>query len=390
MTDDLLNKAKDALTHAAAMRTQVRLAMVDVDSAIDEAITSLGQVPDSLPLRVVASPGTDVVANPVLQAAFDAALSGGIVYVSAGRYLVDTETMLRLRSGLILLLHPDAKLIGKPNAVKRSYLFSGRNISDFVVVGGQLFGDRLSHTYGPIDGKPSTHEWCMGIGLTDCQRGLVRDVCISQFAGDGLSIKGEDLSIVNVVSSHNRRQGMSIYSGRGIRVIGGEYAYTGAMGTNPGTPPMAGIDMEPDTGLLEDVLFAGVRSIGNGTSDLLAYCNAQVQGIRNVRVEGCTLVGAANGLETQSAGAGRIDVTARANTLGGHKGASFKVGAGSTVTIGDALAANANVITANVQRAPNLEFTLQGPDARTRYDIQVLTGGTAMVGYNRYRSPALA
>lgn len=384
MTDPIAT-AQSALSAAVDNRAALRNALLDQDGAIDAALAALATyTPPDLPFRVVAAdPSGATVANAAFQSAFDA---GGIVWVGAGRYLIDTEIMLALRSGLILLMHPNAQLMGKPNAVKRSYVLSGRNISDFIVAGGRLIGDRLAHTY--VAG--STNEWCMGIGLTGCKRGLVRDLYASQFAGDGLSITGEDLSIVNVTSTHNRRQGLSVYSGRGIRIIGGEYSYTGALGSNPGTPPMAGIDLEPDTGLLEDVLIAGVRSIGNGTTDLLAYCNAQVQGIRNVRIEDCTVVGAPNGVEGQSAGAGRIEITALRNKLGGHTGSAFKVGAGVTLNAGDATLANANTITSNAPRAPVPAFDLQGRDTRTRYDYQVATTGVANVGWNHYASPTAA
>ena len=180
------------------------------------------------------------------QDAIDAA-RGGIVTVPAGDYLIDPQRSVRLRSGTQLRMDRGARLRAKPNALPRAYVLLVQGVEDIVISGGQILGDRKEHL-------GTTGEWGHGIAIYGASNVKVRDVRISGCWGDGMSIgstkagKGgvmrpsTDIEIANVASLGNRRQGLSIGRSRRVYVHDCEFSDTG------GTPPSAGIDVEPDAG----------------------------------------------------------------------------------------------------------------------------------------------
>ena len=84
----------------------------------------------------------------------------------------------------------------------------------------------------------------MGIQISNGKRRTVRDLRVSKCTGDGICIGGgsNDVVIQNIVSTENRRQGLSITNCSNIKVYDSEFSYT------QGTSPECGIDIEPDAG----------------------------------------------------------------------------------------------------------------------------------------------
>ena len=180
------------------------------------------------------------------QAAVDALEHGGIVDVPSGIYRIDPLRSVRLRSGVHLRMAKGAELHAIPNAAPRAYVLLIQAATDVEVSGGRIVGDRDRHL-------GTEGEWGHGIAIYDGVRVLIRDIHISRCWGDGISIGGKrrgkndprpsmDVEIANIRSIGNRRQGLSIGRSRRVYVHDSEFADTG------GTPPMAGIDVEPDKG----------------------------------------------------------------------------------------------------------------------------------------------
>jgi parallel beta-helix repeat protein len=67
---------------------------------------------------------------------------------------------------------------------------------------------------------------------------------VSKCTGDGVCVGGSssDVVIANIISTQNRRQGLSITNCNTIKVYDSEFSYTS------GTAPECGIDIEPDPG----------------------------------------------------------------------------------------------------------------------------------------------
>jgi polygalacturonase len=191
--------------------------------------------------------------------------SGGTVYVPAGRYMINARKSLRLHSHTRLQLAENAELRVIPNGATRYYAVKVTNASNVAIVGGKITGDRARH-------KGSRGEWGYGIDISGSDHVLVRNVTLSEFWGDGMWIgalgKGRRLdrsnyvTLNNVTSSHNRRQGLSIGPVHHL------YIFNSTFKNTRGTKPEAGIDFEPqrqgpvDTVRVEKSTFAGNR--GNG------------------------------------------------------------------------------------------------------------------------------
>jgi len=174
-----------------------------------------------------------------IQAAINALPStGGTVSIPDGTYMIDTTRSINLRSLMLLKLSSGAILKAKTSSVAHAYVVRARNVSDVEIAGGQILGERATHHYY----SGTTDEWNHGIYVVGCKRVTVRDLRVSKCTGDGMSIGGGayDVVIDNIVSTGNRRQGLSITHCSYIRIYDSEFSYTS------GTSPECGIDIEPD------------------------------------------------------------------------------------------------------------------------------------------------
>ena len=191
--------------------------------------------------------------------------AGGTVYLPAGRYMINALKPLTLRSHTRLKLDSNAELRVIPNGASRYIVVKVFNVDNVEIVGGKITGDRARH-------RGNRGEWGYGINISGSSHVLVRNVKISEFWGDGMWIgatgKGRRLdrsnyvTVNNVTSSHNRRQGLSIGPAQHVYIVNSTFQNT------QGTLPEAGIDFEPqeqgpvDTVRVENNTFANNR--GNG------------------------------------------------------------------------------------------------------------------------------
>ena len=203
-------------------------------------------------------------------AAFQAAINslpadGGTVNVPAGHYMINATKAIYLRSHTRILMDSNATLEVIPTTSSHYWIFKVFNVNNVRIVGGNLVGDRINH-------KGTTGEWGFGIDIQNAQHVVVKDVKLSNFWGDGIWIGAtgtgstaklsDYVAITNVVSSNNRRQGLSIGPATHVYISGSTFKDTN------GTLPQAGLDIEPqDQGVastvrLENNIFSGNR--GNG------------------------------------------------------------------------------------------------------------------------------
>ncbi|GAA5075192.1 right-handed parallel beta-helix repeat-containing protein [Lysobacter panacisoli] len=223
-------------------------------------------------------------------AAFQAAIdalpsSGGTVTVPAGDYVLDPTVNVRLRSKMHLQLASGARLRAKRNNAERAYVLMVYKVSDVEISGGQIIGDRDTHL-------GTTGEWGHGIMIRGSSRVTVRDIHLSNCWGDGLSIGGamvtgaptipcNDVIITNIVSTNNRRQGLTIGCATNVKVYDSEFSDTN------GIAPQCGIDIEPDSGdsrTTETVHIENCLIRNNKGNGILAY-----KRVKGVTVKGCTI-----------------------------------------------------------------------------------------------------
>jgi hypothetical protein len=202
-------------------------------------------------------------------AAFQAAINalptdGGTVFAGRGHYMINALKPIQMRSHTRLLMD-GATLEVIPNSAGRYWLIKVWNVNNVRIVGGSLVGDRTRH-------KGTTGEWGYGINISGSKHVVVKQVRLSNFWGDGIwvgaittsksQVRSDYVKIMNVVSSNNRRQGLSIGPAQHVYIVDSTFKNTN------GTLPEAGIDIEPmtegktNTIRLERNTFSGNR--GNG------------------------------------------------------------------------------------------------------------------------------
>lgn len=203
-------------------------------------------------------------------AAFQAAINalpneGGTVTVPAGRYMIDAVKSVQLRSHTRLLMDATAELDAIPNSSTHSIVVKAWRVTDVRIVGGNIVGERVKH-------MGTTGEWGYGINISGSTSVVVKNVNISNCWGDGLwvgatgagttLVRSDYVTLNGVVSSNNRRQGLSIGPAQHVYVVNSTFRDTN------GTLPEAGIDIEPmtqgpaDTIRIENTVLSGNH--GNG------------------------------------------------------------------------------------------------------------------------------
>ena len=134
-----------------------------------------------------------------------------------------------------------------------------KDANDAHIYGGTIEGDRDSHTgeYG---------EWGHGVRITNSTNVVVEKVTSKTNWGDGFyvgkrgssDIETQNITFYQVNADHNRRQGISITHGKGIKVLNSVFKDT------DGTDPRAGIDIEPNKNeQVSDVELRGNTFSGN-------------------------------------------------------------------------------------------------------------------------------
>lgn len=225
-----------------------------------------------------------------IQAAIDGLPdSGGTVHVPAGTYAIDATRNLRLRSRMHLELAPGAQLIALPNAVERAYVVLIQDVTDVEVSGGRILGERDRHL-------GHTGEWGHGLTVRGASRVTIRDLQVSGCWGDGVSIgsnrsrpdhpvpASEDVIVSRLVCRDNRRQGLTIGRAQRVRVLDSEFSGTS------GTPPAAGINIEPDSAdspdgtAVRDVVIERCLVHDNHGPGIQIFKRA-----RGIHIEDCTI-----------------------------------------------------------------------------------------------------
>jgi polygalacturonase len=166
-------------------------------------------------------------------AAIEALPEGKVLYVPAGLYKIEVNK-ISLKAGMTLELAYGAEIKALPTKKRVSSVLKIKQ-SNITVRGGTFSGERYQHL--TKDG-----EWGHVIRIGRGARNITIENLVTRWAwGDGIYISGaSDVRITNVVSEHNRRQGLSIIDAAGVTVVDSVFQHTG------GTPPGAGIDLEPD------------------------------------------------------------------------------------------------------------------------------------------------
>lgn len=359
-----------------------------------------------------------------IQAAIDSVSAGGTIVIPDGTYLINLVGIgpeLKCRDGCGgLVVYSNQTLELSPNAVIKSIPCSqnyqllrieGRH--DVTIRGGTFVGDRYEHTTE----EPS--EWGQGILVASSTSVVIEDVVSREFWGDGFYVgpidgtvdPSSDVHLRRVTADKNRRQGLSITDAFHVTVEDSQFTNT------QGTPPEAGIDIEPDvpqfvrdvqvtnstfsgntygvlmvafTGITEDNVIAGNTITGNRLAGVALLGDPDEGSIQRNVIERNVIAGNTTGISIDHAHHNQIEeCVIERNSLDGIRLTSASYNTFS----GNSIAANGGVdlVHDNVRLDDGSSFNVIANNAIrrgssplvSRYGIHVSTAdcvGTSIVG----------
>lgn len=147
-------------------------------------------------------------------------------------------------------------------------------------------------------------EWRMGVSLLSCKNVTIENLRISDSGGDGIYLgkrrdssawANEDVTIRNVLLTRHNRQAISVISADRLLIE------NCVMADTCGTPPMAGIDFEPNgpKEMLRDIVVRNCvlrGNLGSGFDFSVGNLNSMSPDI-SITVENCVSMGNRNPLK---------------------------------------------------------------------------------------------
>lgn len=210
----------------------------------DESLVAELMLEDTMNVRQFGAKGdgeTDDTAK--IQKALDTVKN---VHVPDGTYMVNAITTVALNSKNHLSLSENATIKAIANSASTYYVLSISNVSDVIVEGGTISGDKTTHT-------GETGEWghCIRI-VNGASNIVIRDVKLIDAWGDGIYVNNAtDVRTENVIVDNARRNGYSIISATNF------HSLNDTIKNVIGTDPQAGVDIEPNeaTDKLQNIVF---------------------------------------------------------------------------------------------------------------------------------------
>jgi parallel beta-helix repeat protein len=230
-----------------------------------------------------------------IQSAASSLSNGGNVFIPDGVYIIDPTYNpeggmfggIKLKSNTTLTLSNKAVLQAKTVSSGQYSIVRAWDVNNVIVEGGRITGERSIH-----QGKKG--EWGFGIDVRGSSNVIIRNTTISDCWGDGIYlgatrvqekiISSSIVTIDNVLSDNNRRQGLSITQANDVKVMNSIFQNT------KGTLPAAGIDIEPNHLPNSNIRIVNCKFINNDGSGVECFHS------RNVTIDSCYFEGNLRGV----------------------------------------------------------------------------------------------
>ncbi len=230
-------------------------------------------------------------ATACLQKAIDSGAETVLVEKQASPWIIG-ET-IRLRSDLTLVFTEGCEVLAKPGAFQKqgASLFRGDGCKNVTLQG---FGNariamRRSDYQDPKQYKWS--EWRNVLNFYECEDVRISGLTIEESGGDGIYLgsryEGKPcrrFTLENLKCNRHHRQGISIISAEDVVIRNCQFNDT------KGTPPAAGIDLEPNKkwNELKKIRIEHCEFNGN-QGGILIYCGAiKASNVRDVVIRECS------------------------------------------------------------------------------------------------------
>ena len=237
--------------------------------------------------------------------------------VQADNYNDSTEESIILPSNFHFKMSNNTHLRVQPNAKSAYALISAERQSNVTISGGNLWGDRYTHSYVSPGTDGNTHEFGYMVYYRGVHNGTVDGVGLREATGDGFIMQGtshrnddgtvkqgemacENILIKNCVIDKNRRNNLSLVDGQYVVIEnnsisnagdGGQYSVSQEGYSSKGVLPRYNIDLEAInytdangnlryTEVIQDVVIRNNNFTGayNGDIDLFKCWNVEIVG----------------------------------------------------------------------------------------------------------------
>ena len=267
------------------------------------------------------------------QAAIDALpTTGGTVTVPPGNYMINAVRAINIRSNMLLQMAPSAQLSAIPNNLPRSHVIKVWRVSNVQITGGRIVGERNGHL-------GTTGEWGYGLNIEASDNVSVTDMHISDCWGDGIwigalgpdgnAVPATHVTLTRVISTNNRRQGLSIGPVNGVMVVDSTFS------NSNGTKPEAGIDIEPQAqGRAQNITISHCTITGNHGTGFEMHDN-----VAGVMVKNCSIQDN-NGYGVLSVGTSQVTIANNRITENGLVGVTIAGTTSNAQVTGNTLTGN--------------------------------------------------
>ncbi|NLC52321.1 MAG: right-handed parallel beta-helix repeat-containing protein [Firmicutes bacterium] len=237
-------------------------------------------------------------------AALQAAINTGakkVIVPNMGKPWIVAKT-INLVSNQEIFFEPGVEILAKKGAFKgrNDVLFLASNRKNIILRGyGATFKMHKKDYQGPDYERA---EWRHTLSIRSCTNVQVLGLTLADSGGDGIylgTVSGatpynKDIIIRDVVCDNNHRQGISVISAWNLLIEDSVFKNTS------GTPPMAGIDFEPNHAkeclvniIIRNCVFE--NNAGSGIDIYSKNLNATSEDI-SIRVEDCLIKGNQRGI----------------------------------------------------------------------------------------------
>ena len=183
------------------------------------------------------------------------------VYIPDGTYMINVDSSLTPKSNQTITMSKNAVLKAIPTTTGYHSVICIDGVNNISITGGKIVGERNQH-------KGTEGQWGMGINiLSGASNIVISHIAISDFWGDGIYLGGSPgvsgITIDNVISDNNRRQGLSVTNANNVTISNSIFKNT------KGTAPEAGIDIEPNGNqIAEDIKIMNTECYDNNGSGI--------------------------------------------------------------------------------------------------------------------------
>jgi hypothetical protein len=236
-----------------------------------------------------------------LQSAFSSSYSS-ILVPNVGKPWI-TRPLFLNRSNQHILFQAGVEILAKRGEFHglNDCLFTAKLVENVTLVGEKDSTFRMWKSDYQNSSIYKKSEWRHGLSLLGVKNVQVSGLTIEYTGGDGIYVDSDGASppssdrvtVSNTTLSYNHRQGMSVIAATNLYVENVVFEYTN------GTPPMAGVDIEPDENyqLLENISFVDCISRGNSGNGFQIYLNSLQNAKYNISVlfNNCSVHGGESG-----------------------------------------------------------------------------------------------